>query len=102
MDASKRIQFFLELARIQEQISELVEKYGLEEDFMGISCYGLIKEKEDEDGQYAVEALCSHSVESEDELSMLLQHISENYYYNEKDDTSNPDFWINFGDSSIN
>jgi hypothetical protein len=101
MDQGKRIEFFIELAKIQEKISELVEKYDFSDEFMGISCYGLINDDGDESGRHSVEAMCSHSVDNEEELAIMLQHISENYYYNE-DDTSNPDFWINFGDSSIN
>ena len=93
-----------EIKKLIEKINEVVLKHGLENEFISCFAAGFIDMNnfytDDEGVQRAnISLLSSMAVEDEYELDELLFYCSETYRIEqeEKKDTSNIEYWINFG-----
>ena len=100
-----------EITKLIQDINKTVIKYGLENEFIACFAAGFIDIKnsyvDDEGVQRAsMSLLSSMAVDDENELDELLFYCSETYRMEqeEKKDTSNIEYWINFGrrDGDVN
>ena len=101
-----------EIQKIMLSVNEVVEKYGLIEEFIACLAVGFIDVNnsyvDEEGGERAnMNLLSSFSVTNEEELDDLLSYCMDSYRQDIEDsqpDTSTIDYWINLSneDSSVN
>lgn len=102
----------LEIQDILLSINEIVKKHGLESEFLSCLAVGFVDMNSAYVDEYGDERanmnlLSSFSVADEEELDDMLSYCVEAYRIQEEEknaDTSNIDYWINFGrrDGDIN
>ena len=96
-DREKRVEFFIALRDKIDEISDLVDKYKYREKFVSAFIFGISQDIEEGDKQMNIQAITGMTVIDEDELDAVLAHLYNQYAPDEQDSTD-INFWLNFGD----
>ena len=92
------LEFFIELRDKIDDISDLVDKYGLRDKFVSAFIFGVSAEPQPGDENISIRAVTGMTVVDEDELDIVLTHLYEQYNP-EPDRSDSIDFWLKFGGS---
>lgn len=94
----EELEFFIELRDKIDDISDLVDKYGLRDRFVSAFIFGVSADPEPGDEKISIRAVTGMTVVDEDELDIVLTHLYEQYNP-EPDRSDSIDFWLKFGGS---
>lgn len=99
----RTIQFLIDARTKIDEIIELAEHYDLKEDLIAAISVGIIKETTDNGDFHKIDAITSIFADNEEELASMLYHMSRSFKEDDgEDETGSIDFWMNFGDDSLN
>jgi hypothetical protein len=99
MDANEReLEFFIELRDKIDEISDLVNKYDLKEQFVSAFIFGVAEELKPGDEKLCIRAVTGMTVVDEDELDVVLTHLYEQFNP-EPERSDSIDFWLKLGGS---
>lgn len=99
MDANEReLEFFIELRDKLDDISDLVDKYDLRQQFVSAFIFGVAAEPEPDDEKMSIRAVTGMTVVDEDELDVVLTHLYQQFD-SEPQRSDSIDFWLKFGSS---
>lgn len=97
------IQFLIDARAKIDEIIELAEHYDLKEDLITAISVGVVKETTDNGDFHKIDAITSIFADNEEELASMLYHMSRSFKEDDgEDETGSIDFWMNFGDDSLN
>lgn len=97
------IKFLIDARTKIDEIVDLAEHYDLKDVFLAAISVGIIKETTDDGGFHKIDAITSIFADNEEELASMLYHMSQSFIEDDGEDESGSiDFWMNFGDDSLN
>jgi hypothetical protein len=97
-DRGKELEFFIELRDKMDEISDLVDKYDLRQQFVSAFIFGISDEMKPGDEKVCIRAVTGMTVVDEDELDVVLTHLYEQFNP-EPERSDSIDFWLKFGSS---